>query len=294
MLQSSHTVIAVYTQPDRPSGRGKKTTPSPVKELALAHDLPVYQPASLKQPAACDQLRALKADILVVVAYGLILPKQVLEIAPQGAINVHASILPRWRGAAPIQRAILAGDKTSGVTIMQMDVGLDTGDIVSSRECAIDSADTSLSLTKKLAQLGANLLVETLNEIEKGVAQCTRQDDSASCYAHKLLKSDGIIDWSTPVTHIDAQVRAMNPWPGAVTELDGQSLKIWQAEPIFSEELTAGSQPGQIVRVGKLGIIIATGNGFISLKELQLSGSKRLTFKEFVNSGKMSVGMVLG
>lgn len=292
MFQSSHKIVAVYTQPDRPSGRGKKTKSSPVKEFALAHGLPVYQPESLKEPDVGDVLRSHNADIFVVVAYGLILPKQVLEIAPQGAVNVHASVLPRWRGAAPIQRAILAGDQSTGVTIMQMDEGLDTGDVISARECAIDETDTALSLTQKLAQLGAKLLVETLDDIEAGTAKAVAQDDSTSCYAAKLSKAEGKIDWRLSATQICTQVRAMNPWPGAVAELNGQSLKIWQMELCVDESLS-NDQPGQVVKVDKSGIFIATGDGLVSIKELQLSGSKRLTYKEFVNAGKMTAGLVL-
>lgn len=227
------------------------------------------------------------------VAYGLILPKAVLEIAPHGAVNVHASVLPRWRGAAPIQRAILAGDKTTGVTIMQMDEGLDTGDILSLRECAIDDKETAASLTTKLASLGAELLVNTLDKMEKGPLSGEPQNDAAACYAHKLSKEEGRIDWQASAQQICSLVRGMNPWPTAFTELDGQSLKIWQVTQAQDDE-NPNCMPGQVIQADKNGLCIATGDGVVLISELQLAGSKRMSWKAFVNSGKVSVGTVLG
>lgn len=221
-----HQVIGVYTQPDRPAGRGKKLTASPVKKLALEHQLPVFQPQSLKDPEQQRLLNALQAEIMVVVAYGLILPQAVLDAPRLGCINVHASILPRWRGAAPIQRAIEAGDPETGVTIMQMDAGLDTGAMLSVSRCEIDHSETSASLHHKLEELGAPALLHTLASIAAGRAVAVDQDDRLSCYAAKITKQEALIDWSQPAQVLDRQVRAFNPFPAAYTTLGELRIKV--------------------------------------------------------------------
>ncbi|MEG3026124.1 MAG: methionyl-tRNA formyltransferase, partial [Aeromonas sp.] len=230
LLSSDHEVVAVYTQPDKPAGRGQKLTASPVKELALAHELPVYQPASLRSEEAQAELAALGADLMVVVAYGLILPKVVLDTPRLGCINVHGSLLPRWRGAAPIQRAIWAGDTETGVTIMQMDVGLDTGAMIRKVTCPIASDETSTSLYDKLAELGPQALVDTLNAMAAGEARAQEQDDALANYAQKLSKEEARIDWSMDAAAIERCIRAFNPWPISWFEVAEQTIKVWQAE----------------------------------------------------------------
>ena len=275
-----HSVIAVYTQPDRPAGRGKKLRASPVKELAIAHDLPVYQPQSLKDPEQQQILADLEADIMVVVAYGLILPQAVLDIPKQGCINVHGSILPRWRGAAPIQRAIEAGDEETGVTIMQMDAGLDTGAMLSVARCQIESTDNSASLFKKLEGLGADALLSTLENIQDGKALGVAQDESQSNYAAKISKQEALIDWSKPAAVLDRQIRAFNPFPAAYTLLGDLRIKVWQAEPVDE----AGQVPGQIVRADNGGILVSCGQQSLLLTQIQLPGKSRMPVSEILKS----------
>ena len=275
-----HSVIAVYTQPDRPAGRGKKLRASPVKELAIAHDLPVYQPQSLKEPKQQQILADLQADIMVVVAYGLILPQAVLDIPKQGCINVHGSILPRWRGAAPIQRAIEAGDEETGVTIMQMDAGLDTGAMLSVARCQIESTDNSASLFKKLEGLGADALLSTLENIQDGKALGVAQDESQSNYAAKISKQEALIDWSKPAAVLDRQIRAFNPFPAAYTLLGDLRIKVWQAEPVDE----AGQVPGQIVRADNGGILVSCGQQSLLLTQIQLPGKSRMPVSEILKS----------
>lgn len=232
VLDTQHNVIAVYTQPDRPAGRGRKLKPSPVKERALQHDIPVYQPKSLRDEAAQEELAALNADLMIVVAYGLILPQVVLDTPEYGCINVHGSILPRWRGAAPIQRAIAAGDKESGVTIMQMDAGLDTGDMLIKAYCPIHTVDTSSDLHDRLIEVGKPALVEAINAMANSVLTPEKQDDDLACYAHKMSKEEARIDWHQSAEELDCLVRAFNPWPVATTELDDLLIRVWEAEGI--------------------------------------------------------------
>ncbi|MFT7683871.1 MAG: methionyl-tRNA formyltransferase, partial [Moritella dasanensis] len=234
LLNSEHQVIAVYSQPDRPAGRGKKLKPSDVKQLAVSHDIPVYQPASLRNEEAQQALSALDADLMVVVAYGLILPQVVLDTPRLGCINVHGSLLPRWRGAAPIQRSIWAGDAETGVTIMQMDLGLDTGAMLHKVTCPIAADETSASLYDKLAELGPQGLLETLAQISDNTAVAEVQDDEQSNYAAKLSKEEANIDWTQSAVEIERQVRAFNPWPVSYTQIAEQNVKIWQAS--VSEE----------------------------------------------------------
>ncbi|MGX5832680.1 methionyl-tRNA formyltransferase [Aeromonas piscicola] len=281
LLSSDHEVVAVYTQPDKPAGRGQKLTASPVKELALAHDLPVYQPASLRKEEAQAELAALGADLMVVVAYGLILPKAVLDTPRLGCINVHGSLLPRWRGAAPIQRSIWAGDAETGVTIMQMDVGLDTGAMIRKVSCPIAADETSTSLYDKLAGLGPQALVDTLNAMATGDTAAEQQDDSLANYAQKLSKEEARIDWSMEAVAIERCIRAFNPWPISWFEVADQTIKVWQATVIDSDH---GQSAGTLLKADKQGIDIATGKGVLRLLTLQPPGKKAMSVSDLLNS----------
>ncbi len=249
-----HDIIAVYTQPDRPAGRGKKLKPSPVKALAEQQQLPVFQPASLRNEEAQQQLAELHADLMVVVAYGLLLPPPVLAVPRLGCINVHASLLPRWRGAAPIQRAIEAGDTDSGVTIMQMDIGLDTGDMLLKSRCAITAEDTAASLHDKLAELGVPALDNALRSLAAGEALPQKQDDALTCYADKISKAEALINWREPAELISRKIRAFNPFPIAFTLLNGERIKVWQATVLNDD-----GQPGVISAADKNGIVVGCG-----------------------------------
>ncbi|MFM5510804.1 methionyl-tRNA formyltransferase [Aeromonas rivipollensis] len=281
LLSSDHEVVAVYTQPDKPAGRGQKLTASPVKELALAHDLPVYQPASLRNEEAQAELAALGADLMVVVAYGLILPKAVLDTPRLGCLNVHGSLLPRWRGAAPIQRAIWAGDAETGVTIMQMDVGLDTGAMIRKVSCPIASDETSASLYDKLAELGPQALVDTLDAMAAGDTAAEVQDDALANYAQKLSKEEARIDWSMEAVAIERCIRAFNPWPISWFEVAEQTIKVWQAEVIDSDH---GQSAGTLLKADKQGIDVATGKGVLRLLTLQPPGKKAMSVPDLLNS----------
>ncbi|MGT4067477.1 UNVERIFIED_CONTAM: methionyl-tRNA formyltransferase [Aeromonas hydrophila] len=281
LLSSDHEVVAVYTQPDKPAGRGQKLTASPVKELALAHNLPVYQPASLRKEEAQAELAALGADLMVVVAYGLILPKAVLDTPRLGCINVHGSLLPRWRGAAPIQRSIWAGDAETGVTIMQMDVGLDTGAMIRKVSCPIAADETSASLYDKLAGLGPQALVDTVNAMAAGNTAAEAQDDAQANYAEKLSKEEARIDWSMEAVAIERCTRAFNPWPISWFEVAGQTVKVWQAEVVAQDH---GQTAGTLLKADKQGIDIATGKGVLRLLTLQPPGKKAMSVTDLLNS----------
>ncbi|MBF8451529.1 methionyl-tRNA formyltransferase [Aeromonas dhakensis] len=281
LLSSDHEVVAVYTQPDKPAGRGQKLTASPVKELALAHDLPVYQPASLRKEEAQAELAALGADLMVVVAYGLILPKVVLDTPRLGCINVHGSLLPRWRGAAPIQRSIWAGDAETGVTIMQMDVGLDTGAMIRKMSCPIAADETSASLYDKLAELGPQALVETIDAMAAGDTAAEAQDDALANYAEKLSKEEARIDWSMEAVAIERCIRAFNPWPISWFEVADQTVKVWQAEVITQDH---GQRAGTLLKADKQGIDVATGKGVLRLLTLQPPGKKAMSVTDLLNS----------
>lgn len=281
LLSSHHQIVGVFTQPDRPAGRGKKLMPSPVKLLAQDNNLPVYQPASLR-PAENQQLVAdLQADVMVVVAYGLILPKAVLEMPRLGCINVHGSLLPRWRGAAPIQRALWAGDRETGVTIMQMDVGLDTGDMLYKLACPITAQDTSASLYDKLAQLGPQGLLETLAQLAGGRAQPQVQDEAFVTYAEKLSKEEAKMDWSLSAVQLERCIRAFNPWPMSYFFVEEQPVKVWQASVI---ETTTAKTPGTIIEASKQGIQVATAEGVLNLEILQPAGKKAMSAQDLLNS----------
>ena len=276
-----HSVVAVYTQPDRPAGRGKKLTSSAVKLVALEHDLPVYQPQSLKAPEAQAVLAELGADIMVVVAYGLILPQAVLDTPRRGCINVHGSILPRWRGAAPIQRAIEAGDAETGVTIMQMDAGLDTGAMLSVARCPILDTDTSGALYDKLAELGAPALLQDLAKLEKGTAVGVAQDNQQSTYASKIDKTEALIDWSQSAVILDRRIRALNPFPAAYSLVDGQRLKVWTATLGPTDH---ADTPGKIISADANSLVVACGQGSLVLTEIQLAGKSRMPVSEILKS----------
>ncbi|OJF69931.1 methionyl-tRNA formyltransferase [Alteromonas sp. V450] len=279
LLDSEHDIIAAYTQPDRPAGRGKKLTASPVKQLALQHNIPVFQPSSLKSDEAQKVITDLDADIMVVVAYGLLLPAAVLNAPKLGCINVHGSILPKWRGAAPIQRAIWAGDTNTGVTIMQMDEGLDTGDMLHIATLPIEASDTSATLYEKLAQLGPVALVDVLNRFDSFTPQ--KQDDAEASYAKKLSKEEARINWHEDALQIERNIRAFNPWPVAWMNVDEHNVKVWSASVV---KMDKQASPGTILRANKEGITIATGNDALCITSLQIPGKKALPAADVINA----------
>lgn len=281
LLSSEHEVIAVYTQPDRPAGRGKKLTASPVKTIALEHDIPVYQPENFKSDEAKQQLAALDVDIMVVVAYGLLLPQAVLDTPKLGCINVHGSILPKWRGAAPIQRSIWNGDLETGVTIMQMDIGLDTGDMLSIATLPIETNDTSASMYNKLAELGPSALVNCLADIAIGNITPQKQDDQLATYAHKLSKEEAKIDWSSEATFIERCIRAFNPWPMSYFSVEDNNIKVWQAR---IEAGMSDAPAGTVLQADKTGIYVATGKETLVLEQIQIPGKKAMAVSDVLNS----------
>lgn len=288
VLDSGHSVVAVYSQPDRPAGRGRKLTPSPVKQLALQHQLPVFQPATLNGTEARQQIAELKPDLMVVVAYGLILPQAVLELPERGCVNLHASLLPRWRGAAPIQRAILAGDRQSGVCLMQMEAGLDSGPVLAEVRTDIADDDTGGSLHDRLSRLAADLLARYLGDLERGVLEPIVQDESLVSYASKLDKSEAAINWQQDAAQLERQVRAFNPWPVAQAKYQGQVLRVWSAKAIDG----GAGKPGSVVAAGKQGIDVVCGSGCLRLLTIQLPGGKRLSAADFLNARSVD-GVVL-
>ena len=281
LIESEHQLIAVYTQPDRPAGRGKKLQASPVKKLAQSAAIPVYQPLTLKTEEAQAELATLGADALIVVAYGLILPREVLNAPRLGCVNVHASLLPRWRGAAPIQRAIEAGDTVSGTTIMQMDAGLDTGDMLASASVDITAQTTAASLHDELAGLGAPLLMQVLADLPGHQARAQPQDDSQANYAHKIEKPEAEVDWTRSASELDRTIRAFNPFPVCFSSLGGQRVKIWQARPAGNAPLP--DPAGTILRADRSGILVNCGEGQLSIERLQLPGGKPLTAQQVLN-----------
>ena len=291
LLDSEHSVVAVYTQPDRPAGRGQKLTPSPVKQLANAHHIPVLQPQNLRDPEAQDELAAFKADIMVVVAYGLILPQVILDTPRLGCINSHASLLPRWRGAAPIQRAIEAGDSETGITVMQMEAGLDTGPMLLKVSTPIDANDTGGSLHDRLAGIGPNAVLQTLEGLATGSIDAQQQLDGLATYAHKLNKQAALLDWQRPASALDCQIRAMHPWPICHSTLAGETLKIHAAECVEGQ-----GQPGEILHADRNGLVVACGEQALRLTQIQLPNAKALAFSDVFNSKKelFQLGQVLG
>lgn len=291
LINSEHQIVGVYSQPDRPAGRGKKLKASEVKALALEHDLPIFQPQSLKNEDALTELKSLNADIMIVVAYGLILPKAILDAPRLGCLNVHGSILPRWRGAAPIQRAIWAGDEQTGVTIMQMDEGLDTGDMLHISRCPINADETSTSLYTKLAELGPDALIGTVNKLANGELTAEPQNDELANYAKKLSKDEANIDWNMDAAQIERNIRAFNPWPVCFTQMGEHTVKVYQANVIEQ----AGNA-GEVLSSDKNGIVVACGTHALCITQLQPQGKKPMAINDFLNgrSDWVTPGTVLG
>jgi methionyl-tRNA formyltransferase len=292
LLDAGHTVLAVYTQPDRPAGRGRKLGMSAVKEFAVTRGLPVHQPLTLKSETEAETLRALKPDAMIVIAYGLILPQTILSIPQYGCINVHASLLPRWRGAAPIQRAIEAGDADTGVTIMQMDAGLDTGAMLAVAQTPIGADDTAATLHDRLAQLGGRLLVDTLAQLVRGAIVPQAQDSALATYATKLNKDEARLDWNADAELLARRIRAFNPWPVAYTALDGQALRLWHAQA--EHPPVAEQPPGTVLSADADGVRVQCARGVLRITRLQLEGGKVLEAHAFLNGRPLPPGTRLG
>lgn len=287
LIDAGHDVCAVYTQPDKPQGRKQILTAPPVKTLALEHDIPVFQPNTLKNEDEQARLRELAPEVIIVVAYGKLLPKAVLDIPPHGCINVHGSLLPRWRGAAPIQWAVIAGDEMAGVTTMQMAEGLDTGDMLLTYETKVGEKETAGELFDRLAQSGAELLTQTLVKLDEITPR--PQDDAQSCYAHMLDKQMAVIDWSKSAHEIDCLIRGLNPWPIALTTLSSERLKVFAAE-----KAAGNGEPGTVLEADpKKGLIVACGEGALKLTEIQLVGGKRMKANDFLRGHAIEVGTKL-
>lgn len=291
LLTTDHEICAVYSQPDRPSGRGRKLTASAVKQVALEHNIPIEQPLNFKEDEAKKILANYQADLMIVVAYGLLLPQAVLDTPTLGCINVHASLLPRWRGAAPIQRAILAGDAETGVCIMQMEAGLDTGPVLSRASCPISPEDTAQTLHDRLAILGAETLLATLPNIIELQSNAQTQDDSLSCYAAKLLKSEAEINWQQTASQIARQIHAFNPWPVAQTIWQEKIFRIWSASVVAGKNSVPA---GDIIAVNKDSIDVATGEGFLRLNQIQLPGKRAMPVADFLNANTIKTGEHFG
>ena len=295
IIEAGHEVIGVVTQPDKAKGRGKKVLFPPVKEKALEHNLPVYQPKRAREPEFIEQMRELNPDVMVVVAFGQILPKALLDIPKYGCVNVHASLLPKYRGAAPIQWAVIRGEKVSGVTTMQMDVGLDTGDMLMKTEVALAEDETGGSLHDKLSVLGGELLIETLKGLEAGTIQPEKQDDSQTGeYARMLDKALGKVDFSMPAEEIERLIRGLNPWPSAYTFYHGKTMKLWKAKVVSADADGGAAAPGEILSVDKKGFTVQTGDGALRILELQMEGKKRMDAGAFLRGCSMAAGEILG
>ena len=290
LIDAGHEVVLVVTQPDKPKGRGGKVLYTPVKEAALSHDIPVYQPVKIREPECIEELRKYKADIMVVIAFGQILPKEILEMTPYGCVNVHASLLPAYRGAAPIQWAVISGDKVSGVTTMQMDEGLDTGDMLLKEEIVLDEKETGGSLHDKIADAGARLCIETLKALEQGTVTPVKQGESTTEYARMLDKRMGNISWEKPAEEIERLIRGLNPWPSAYTDWNGKVMKIWQAEVCEGDTKEV---PGTVVKVEKDGFYVQTGKDLLKVTELQIPGKKKMDAGAFLRGCRIENGEVL-
>ena len=291
LIAAGHEVCLAVTQPDKPKGRGGKMQYTPVKEKALFYNIPVYQPKRVRDPECVEELRKYNADVMVVVAFGQILPKEILEMTPYGCINVHASLLPKYRGAAPIQWAIIEGEEVTGVTTMQMDEGLDTGDMILKTEVPVAADETGESLHDKLAAAGAALCVETLKALEDGTAVREKQGESPTAYAKMLTKELGDIDWAEPAVKIERLVRGLNSWPSAYTHWNGKVLKIWRAAAEAAE--TADVQPGTVVSVEKESFAVQAGDGVLRVLEVQMPGKKRMDAGAFMRGNTMEPGELL-
>jgi methionyl-tRNA formyltransferase len=303
LIAAGHEITAVVTQPDKAKGRSRELLPPPVKVCAAEHGIPVMQPARIKTPEAVAELKKYPADIYIVAAFGQILSKEILDIPPLGCLNIHASLLPKYRGASPIQHVIIDGEEKTGVTIMQMDEGLDTGDMLYKKEIAIAPEDDYETLHDKLMVLGGEAIVEALPLLEQGKLVPEKQDDSLSCYASLIKKSMGELDFTKPAVSLDRLIRGLTPWPSAYTYLNGKQLKIWKAEPVTGEDLAAlsaeaenagGVQPGTILKVEKAALLVNCGEGALKITELQLEGKKRMTARDFLLGVKCKPGEKLG
>ena len=292
LIEAGHEVALVVTQPDKPKGRGAKMQYTPVKEVAVAHNIPVYQPKRIREPECIEELRKYNADIMVVIAFGQILPKEILEMTPYGCVNVHASLLPSYRGAAPIQWAVINGEKVSGVTTMQMNEGLDTGDMLLKVEIPLDEKETGGSLHDKLAEAGARLCVETLDALKAGTVTPEKQGDSPTAYAKMLDKHMGKIDWKMSAKEIERLIRGLNPWPSAYTRWNenDKGMKIWEAEVAEGQTDKAA---GTVVEVAKDGFFVQTGDGLLKITALQIPGKKRMDAAAFLRGYQMETGTVL-
>lgn len=290
LVNAGHDVCLAVTQPDKPKGRGKEMQYTPVKEAALAYGIPVYQPKKIRDPECVEELKKYHADVMVVIAFGQILPKTILDMTPYGCINVHASLLPKYRGAAPIQWAIIEGEKVTGVTTMQMDEGLDTGDMIMKKEVEISPEETGESLHDKLAAAGAGLCVETLKALESHTAVFEKQGETPTAYARMLTKDLGNIDWSGSAEYIERLVRGLNSWPSAYTKWNGKILKIWKAQACGTGTGTA--VPGTVTEVGKKDFSVQTGDGVLKILEVQIPGKKRMETEAFLRGNKMEPGVV--
>ncbi len=292
LIHSKHDLIGAVTQPDKQKGRGQEVSFSPVKELALAHSVPVYQPNKAKEPEFLEKVKELAPEVIVVAAFGQILPKALLEIPPYGCINVHGSLLPKYRGAAPIQYSIIDGEQETGITIMYMDVGIDTGDMILQSSLPIAKDETGGSLFDKMAQLGADLLLEALDQLEAGTAVRIPQDNDKATYVKMLNKDMGELDFTQSADKLERLIRGLNPWPSAYTYLDGKTLKLWQAGV---EAMDVGdAEPGQVIELRKDALVVAAGKGVLVIQELQLEGKKRMTADAFLRGSHLPLGTRLG
>lgn len=290
LVEAGYEVVLAVTQPDKPKGRGGKMQYTPVKEAALARDIPVYQPKKIREPECIEELKKYNADIMVVIAFGQILPKEILQMTPYGCINVHASLLPKYRGAAPIQWAVIDGEKVSGVTTMQMNEGLDTGDMILKTEIPLDPKETGGSLHDKLAEAGAKLCVETLKCLEDKTATWEPQGESTTAYAKMLDKNLGNINWNDPAVQIERLIRGLNPWPSAYTHWNDKVIKLWQADVV---EDNTDQEAGTIVKVEKDSFYVQTGEGLLKIEELQLQGKKRMDAGTFLRGNHLEYGEIL-
>lgn len=291
LYEAGHEIVGVVSQPDKPKGRGKNLQPTPVKEAALKLGLPVYQPKRVREPEFVQVLKDLNPEVIVVVAFGQLIPKEILELTPYGCINVHASLLPKYRGAAPIQWAVIDGEEESGVTIMRMDEGIDTGDMISKAVVPLDAEETGGSLFDKLSQTGAKLLVETLPSLEDGTAVFEKQpEESPTAYAGMIKKSMGNLDFDRPAAELERLIRGLNPWPSAYTRLDGKTLKIWKAQVREEEQGQETLEPGTVWITEQQELLVKTGKGMLKITELQLEGKKRMETEAFLRGYKVERG----
>lgn len=294
LIEAGHEVTLAVTQPDKPKGRGKSMQYPPVKEAALAHGIEVYQPKRIREPECVEYLRKYEADIMVVVAFGQILTKEILEMPKYGCINVHASLLPKYRGAAPIQWAVINGEEVTGVTTMRMDEGIDTGDMILKEEVVLDKKETGGSLFERLAKKGADLCVKTLAAMEAGTATYTPQNHEEATHTSMIKKQLGEIDWTKPAQELERLVRGLNPWPSAYTHMNGKTLKIWEASVLEKEEADRENKRPGTIEVGKNTIAVQTGKGMLQLEEIQLEGKKRMQADAFLRGVNLETGMILG